>query len=177
MSSLKRVALDRDFALHLLGNFSSHLERFDILWKVNVRRNRDLLGPRERMAKVQSCGHYKDNSFVSMENFLHSGEVGMPRCQPGAVSVLGVVNGEVRMWEEISTLRSQPGPLRILGGISTFRAHPGVTSELGELSQFKVGFRVWLRFQSMESRLRSQSCQARLTDVSHRGSLGLNINN
>src|SRR5450432_818119 len=98
---------------------------------------------------VQSCGHYKDNSFVSMENFLHSGEVGMPRCQPGAVSVLGVVNGEVRMWEEIST----------------FRAHPGVTSELGELSQFKVGFRVWLRFQSMESRRRSQSCQARLTDV------------
>jgi hypothetical protein len=64
---------------------------------------------------VQSCGHYKDNSFVSMENFLHSGEVGMPRCQPGAVSVLGAVNGEVRMWEEISTLRSQPGPLRILG--------------------------------------------------------------
>jgi hypothetical protein len=21
---------------------------------------------------VQSCGHYKDNSFASMENFLHS---------------------------------------------------------------------------------------------------------
>jgi hypothetical protein len=45
MSSLKRVALIGDN----LGG--SHLERFDILWNGILRRNRDLLGPRERMAK------------------------------------------------------------------------------------------------------------------------------
>jgi hypothetical protein len=69
MSSLKRVALDRDFALHLLGNFSSHLERFDILWKVNVGRNRDLLGPRERMAKFTgSVTLFSRRDFDDVEN-------------------------------------------------------------------------------------------------------------
>jgi hypothetical protein len=61
MSSLKRVGLIEG---HLGCNL---LERFDGLWKSMLRRNRDLLGPKERMAKF--AGSVTLFSTEDLDNF------------------------------------------------------------------------------------------------------------
>ena len=66
LSSLKRVALNEDFALHLRDYCSSHLDLFDKLWKVNLRRN---LGLRERIAKFTgSVTFFSKRYFDAIEN-------------------------------------------------------------------------------------------------------------